>query len=88
MSGGKAVVAAVWVFAVVCLLLPGGSGVVAIGRMLFWALLVAHAVELGFFWRTLQRTGEPMGGHALQVMLFGILHYKEVRERMAPEEGA
>lgn len=80
---GRRVVGVLWLCGVLSFLLPAGSTGHLIGQVLFWALLGSHAIECALYWRSLQATGKPMAGQVLQVILFGVLHYQEVKKELA-----
>jgi len=71
-----------WIFAAASFLFPAG-GARSFGQLVFWVMLVAHAIELPFYWRTLKATGKPMAGHIAQVILYGIVYYMSIKKEPA-----
>lgn len=71
-----------WVLLAVSFFAPASSRLGSFGQMLFWLMVAAHAVECVIFMGALRRTGKPLGGQILQVLLFGVVHYQTIkRER-------
>jgi len=65
---------AVWLVALASFFLPP-SPLHTAGQLLFWGMLIAHAVECLLFRRTLLATGKPPAGQFLRIMVFGVVHY-------------
>ena len=64
--------------AAILVLMPG----TAAAQVAFWlaiALVVAHLLEMVVFYGELKRAGGSLGGHLVNVFLFGVFHMKEVR---------
>ena len=80
MSPLKLGVAASWVFAIVAMFLFAGSAVGTVGKILFWFLVVAHAIECVVFLPKLKRAPGGLGPNLIQVFLFGVIHMKELQE--------
>lgn len=79
----RIVVGIVWIFAIASFFFPlYYSGIGPLGRALFWLLVCVHAVEFLFFLKTYRATGEPLFGHFLRTMAFGIAHHTEVKQRL------
>ena len=70
---GKIVVGALWLWSIACLLAPG-LPLASAGRLLFWILVVVHAVECVVFLPRLRAAGGSLGNHLVQTFLFGIAH--------------
>jgi uncharacterized protein YhhL (DUF1145 family) len=85
MNISKVIISIVWLACAACLLLTGDSTLLTVGRSLFWILLVVHLIEFFVYLPGLKRLGEPMAGHFIQVLLFGIVHWKEVQPRVPAE---
>lgn len=61
-----------------------GSGMVAsIANFFFWALVVIHAVEFFVKKSVLEKAGGSMGQHFVQVMIYGLFHWKPLEEQQA-----
>ena len=80
MGGAKAAVAVVWVLCVASFFVATGSGVAGFGRLLFFVLLVVHAVECVVFLPRLRAAGGDLGGHLVQTLLFGIVHVRSLAD--------
>ena len=83
---GKVLTGGVWSLAAGCLFEWPETGLSSLGRLLFWVLLVAHAAEFGFVYPKLKRSGKPMGGQFVGMLLFGMLHYAGVRDEIRRSE--
>lgn len=83
----KGLVAATWLAALACLLLPGDGLLLRGGRVLFWTLLAVHLVECAVFLPALRRSGRPLPGELLQVLLFGVIRYGEVQQERTESGG-
>ncbi|RIL00301.1 MAG: hypothetical protein DCC71_18740 [Proteobacteria bacterium] len=77
----KAIVLVLWVACLAAFALPEHLWWASAGRMLFFGLIVVHAVEFALFLPKLRAAGGSLGHHFVQVMLFGIVH---VRSLAAP----
>jgi uncharacterized protein YhhL (DUF1145 family) len=84
----KLVVLGAWFVGAAGFLFPETTGFGRLGRMLFWLLAAVHAFECAFFYRTLARSGRPIGYELLQTLLFGVVHYSEVKAIVAAKEAA
>jgi uncharacterized protein YhhL (DUF1145 family) len=69
-----------WVLAAACFFAPADSSIGAFGQIIFWLMLVAHAIECVVFWGTLKGTGKPLGGQIAQTLLFGVVHYQTIKK--------
>ena len=75
----KLLVLLTWFLGAAGFLFPPGSTLGTAGRTLFVVLATVHLVECGFFFRTLRRTGRPLGMELLNTLLFGVVHFAEAR---------
>jgi len=84
---GKIAVGIAWIFGLASV---AGAGVPAasFGTALFWILLAAHALECLVFLPTLRRAPGSLAGHLARTLLFGVLHYQEVRARADARDAA
>ena len=57
-----------------------------LGRLLFALLAVVHTLECALFYKTLKRTGRPLGAELAQTFLFGVIHYSEARALVSSAE--
>lgn len=70
------------------MLLLGSGWIATTGQWLIVALLVAHLVEFVVNRQLFEREGGSMGHHFVQTMLFGLLHWKPIKERFEAEDSA
>ncbi len=75
----KGLVLLTWLVGAAALLFPTSSTYGQLGRLLLAILLAVHVVECGVFFRSLQRTGRPLWREVAQTLLFGVIHYAEVK---------
>jgi hypothetical protein len=85
-SGAKAALGVIWVLCAASFLVGGESSAAGVGRLLFFVLLAAHAVECVFFLPKLRAAPGGLGGHLLQTLIFGILHVRGLEGGEAPRE--
>lgn len=75
-----------WIFCALSFVPPfSGFGIAPLGRSLAGLLLVVHAIECVVFLKTLRASGRPLLGELGQTLLFGVLHYRELK--LAEERG-
>ena len=79
MSGAK--IAALVVYAVLAVLAFAQAGTPAgiWSLRILLVLLVAHAIEVLVFFKACQRAGGSLPGHLINVLLFGVIHMREVK---------
>ena len=77
----KAIVAALWIWGSVSLLLPPSQVVFAAGRRLFWLLAIVHAIECLVFLPRLRRAEGSLTQHLLMTFVFGIAHVRTLQAR-------
>jgi uncharacterized protein YhhL (DUF1145 family) len=78
----KAVVTVVWLLLAVSFFMAS-STLRTVGQVLFWLMLVGHAVECAIYWPTLRASGKPLAGQVLQTLLYGYIHYQAVKQAAA-----
>ena len=82
----KKILLGLWIVCALCFVPPvAGLGFAPLGRNLAGLLLVVHAIECVVFLGTLRASGNPLANEIAQTMLFGILHYKQLK---LAEEGS
>lgn len=65
-----------------------GSGTIAsISSFAFWALIVIHGIEFFVKKGVLEKAGGSMGQHFVQVMIYGLFHWKPLEEQQAGASG-
>jgi uncharacterized protein YhhL (DUF1145 family) len=74
----KWIVLGAWLLGALCFLAPGAGGLVAVGRTIFWMLVVVHAIECVIFLPRLRRAPGSLARHLQQTFLYGILHVREI----------
>ena len=75
----KIITSIVWLTCIACFFLSGSAWWITAGKALFWILLLAHAVELVIYWPTLKGLPGSRANHIIQVLLFGVLYWREVK---------
>jgi uncharacterized protein YhhL (DUF1145 family) len=82
----KKVLIGIWIFAALSFVPPfAGMGIAPLGRNLFGILLSVHVIECIVFFSTLRSTGNPLPNELAQTVVFGVLHYREIK---LAEEGS
>jgi uncharacterized protein YhhL (DUF1145 family) len=76
MSGVKAGLAVIWLLCAASFFVGGDSSVAGAGRLLFFVLLAAHAVECLVFLPRLRAAPGGLAGHLVQTLIFGVLHVR------------
>jgi len=79
-SASKIGILVFWVVAGSCVLVGGDSLPLVIGRVLFWATLAVHLVEFVVMRSVMEKAGGPMSGHFVQTVLYGLFHWKPLRD--------
>lgn len=87
MGAAKIVLVGVWVLCGACVLVDSQVTAVALGRAVFWAMAVAHAVEFGVFSHLFREAGGSMLQHFTQTLAFGLFHVREVRQQLEASGG-
>ncbi len=83
----KVVLGLVWIWAFASFFVAPDSGLSAIGRIVFWVMLVAHAIECVVFLPKFRKAGGPLPSHFIQTMLFGFLHATSLESSEASADG-
>ncbi len=74
----------VWIGAAVAMLL--GSGWIAtIGQWTIGLMLLAHVVEFFVHRSLFERAGGSMSHHFVQTLIYGLMHWVPIKERLASE---
>ncbi len=80
----KVVVALGWAIAIAAWFVPTDALWASALRVFVFVLLGIHALEALLFLRTLRRAKGPLGRHIALTLVFGVVHYGEVRSSLAP----
>jgi uncharacterized protein YhhL (DUF1145 family) len=83
-------IAVIWLACLAAFLAESDSTLGQIGRIVFWVLVVVHAIECAAFYRLLKRAPGSLGQHLAGTFVFGMFHVKDVQlaiERDAPASG-
>lgn len=76
----KRILIGVWIFAALSFIPPFASGGFAsFGQSVFFMMVAIHVIECVVFLRALRSTGEPLGSELAKTMVFGVLHYQEIK---------
>jgi uncharacterized protein YhhL (DUF1145 family) len=81
MSPPKLGVAAAWILAIVAMFAFAGSVLGSVGRLVFYFMVIAHAIECVVFLPRLRQAPGGLGTNLLQVFLFGVFHMRELQEK-------
>lgn len=57
-----------------------------IGRIAFFVTAIAHVAEFLIYRPTLRQAEGTMNHHFLQVLIFGVFHYREVEAELAEKK--
>ena len=77
----------IWLFWIGCVaaFVLGSGWVASLGSVAFWLTLAAHVVEYFVKRPLFVRAGGSMGHHFVQTLIYGMLHWKPIQERLAEE---
>ena len=74
----------IWIGALAAIIL--GSGWVATtGQWVFGGMFVVHVIEFIVHRSLFQRAGGSMGHHFVQTLIYGLMHWTPIKERLASE---
>lgn len=79
MSAAKIITCFIWLFTLACFFVSSDAWWVTFGQGLAVVLAVAHFIEFFVYLNTLKTLGGSMPVHFIQVMLFGILYWNEIK---------
>lgn len=88
MTASKMLTLIIWAACGASLFIDSESFYVRGGQLIFWILLIAHAIECVAYLPTMRRVGGSMGMHMLQTLLFGFLYYQELKSRDQAQESS
>ena len=54
-------------------------GIAPLGQNIFGLMFVIHVIECVVFLGTLRSTGNPLPNELAQVLVFGVLRYREIK---------
>jgi len=76
----KKILLGVWIFAALSFVPPFRSmGIAPLGQNVFGLMLLVHVIECVAFLGTLRSTGRPLLNELGQTLVFGVLHYREIK---------
>ena len=78
----------VWLACLASFLAEPGSDAGRIGRILFWVLVVVHAIECGAFYKLLSRAPGSTGSHLARTFVFGMFHVRDAQLAIEAEAHA
>ena len=78
----KLAVVGVWLLVISAFFAFGDSDLALLLRRVFFALVVVHVLECAFFFRTLQHSGKPLAREVLLTLVFGVIHYGELKTEL------
>lgn len=68
----------IWAFGILNIVEPIPGMIGTIGIAVFWLLLIAHLVEIVYFFNTLKRSKDGIIKGSLLTLLFGIFYIKSL----------
>ena len=71
----------IWVGSLAAMFLGSGS-VATLGTYVFWLTLLAHLVEFFMNRALFEKAGGSMGNHFVQTMIYGLFHWRPIKERL------
>ncbi len=77
---GKAGALIAWLWSAWCLASPGVWPWQGLGIMVFWALLLSHAIETVYFYPLARKSPRPAYLECAMFMLFGFFHFLQLKE--------
>ena len=83
----KSLLLCVWGWGIVCVLFPS-LPYADVGTIVVQAMLLVHILECFAFYKAVRDTGEPPLPHLLQILLFGVFHYRTLGRAAASSEGS
>jgi hypothetical protein len=78
-EGAKYSVWVIWFGSLAAILFVGGW-VGTVGYVVFWLTLVVHVVEFFMNRSVFERAGGSMGHHFVQTLIYGLFHWKPIKE--------
>ena len=84
----KIVIVAGWLVALSAWFIPTDALWAEALRFVVFALLGIHALEALIFLPTFRRAGGPLGRHLALTLVFGVVHYGEVRAALSARGAA
>jgi uncharacterized protein YhhL (DUF1145 family) len=79
----KPAVVAIWLWGLASFFVAPASAVSGVGRLVFWILVVVHAIECVVFLPRLRAAGGSLAGHVLQTFLFGVVYVRSLPDTAA-----
>jgi uncharacterized protein YhhL (DUF1145 family) len=83
MSTGKIVLLVVYAILAGLMLLQGDTSVGIWSQRILILIAAGHVVEVLVFFRFCQKAGGSLPVHLLNVLVFGVLHVKDLKEAQA-----
>jgi len=66
----------------------GSGGVATAGQWVFGLTFLAHVVECIVYRSLFERAGGSMFHHFVQTMIYGLFHWKPIKERLEAEQAS
>jgi uncharacterized protein YhhL (DUF1145 family) len=85
MEIARGFVGVVWILAIGSFFVATESAAAGLGRLVFWVLVVVHAIECGVFLPRLRNAPGPLTTHLFRTFLFGFLHVGSLAPRAGDE---
>ena len=75
-----------WIGSLAAMFLGSGS-VAGVGKGVFWITLIAHLVEFFVNRPLFAKVGGSMGHHFVQTMIYGLFHWKPIKDELDARPG-
>ncbi len=88
MNALKSMILLVWAFCAACFVIDTDGGLVMAGRLLFWAMAIAHVAEFAMFLGVFRQAGGSLALHFAKTLTYGLIHIREVRSQLEEPAGS
>ena len=85
MGVAKSLLMVLWVACAACIVIDSNAQIAVAGRLLFWALAIAHIAEFAMFSSVFREAGGSMADHFAKTLAFGLFHIRDVRAQLESE---
>ena len=82
MGFAKNLLLVMWVVCAACIVIPSNASWAVAGRLVFWAMAIAHVAEFAMFSHVFREAGGSLGQHFAKTLAFGLFHIREVRAQL------
>jgi hypothetical protein len=79
MGISKIITLIIWAVCLWVLTIDSSGIWVVTGKAVFWVLLATHFLEFFIYWPKLKKMNGSLAVHFINVMLFGIIYWNEIK---------